>query len=80
MLTMMSIAGSVSGEETEALKAQNRKVIERYVEEPGSQRDDRDVTHHKAQTPPQQLQTDRSMEQSSRALEELSKQKEKRDK
>ena len=80
VLTMMSVAGSASGEETEALKAQNRKVIERYVEEPASQRDDRDVTHHKAQTPPQQLQTDRPMEQSSRALEELRKQKEKREK
>ncbi len=80
MLSMMSVAGSASGEETEAMKTQNRKVIERYVEEPASQRDDRDVTHHKDQTPPQQLQTDRPMEQSSRALEELRKQKEKRDK
>jgi hypothetical protein len=77
VLSMMSVAGSVSGEETEAMTAQPRKVIEKYVEDPASQRDYRDVTHPKAQTPSQQLQTDRAMEQSSKALEELRKHKEK---
>jgi hypothetical protein len=77
VLGMVALAGPASGEPAEPKNTHDRVAIEEHLEQTAAKTDSRD----NAQALPQQLQTDRAMEQSSKALnetfEELRKQKEK---
>jgi len=77
VLGTVALAGSVTGEPAEPKNTHDRMVIEGHLEHMAANTDHRDP----ADTLPQQLQTDRVMEQSSKALnepfEELRKQNEK---
>jgi len=72
VLSITAVAGIVAAEEPDAMKRHNDKVSEeRRLDVPAPQTEYRNIAEYKAQTPPQRLQTDRAMEQASRALDEM---------
>ena len=77
-MSLLSItigAGSGFAEQTKPMKEHPREVIERLVESSVSDSDYRNIERDKAQTSHQKLETDRALEQSSKALEESTRQR-----
>jgi hypothetical protein len=74
-LSITIAAGIVSAEEADVTAEQNRNVVERRVQSPTSDTDSRNGDAYEVQMPRLLLQTDPAMEQSSRALEQSTREK-----
>jgi hypothetical protein len=68
-------AGIVSADEADVATEQNRSVVQRPPQTPTSDTDSRNGEAYELQMPRLPLQTDQAMEQSSRVLEQLSREK-----
>lgn len=75
LLAMGVLGGLATAEESEAMKAHNRKVLEKASQRPASETDYRNTKEYKAQSPAKQQQTDRMIERSNKAVEDIRKQK-----
>src|SRR5262245_32706882 len=80
VVAIAGVAGIVSADEADATKEHNRKLIERRLDPPRPETDDSKLEEFRLQKLRRlQLQTDQAMEQSSRALRELTKEGGKQD-
>jgi hypothetical protein len=68
-------AGIVSADAADVTTEQNRSVVQRPPQTPSSDTDSRNGEAYELQMPRLLLQTDQAMEQSSRVLEQLTKEK-----
>jgi hypothetical protein len=70
-LSITIAAGIVSADEADVATEQNRSVVQRPPQTPTSDTDSRNEESYELQMPRVLLQTDQAMEQSSRVLEQL---------